>query len=124
MAVLLTVKANRRGASLEAPPFPNVSRIVAANNNPPSSTPALSTGTSELLMTVFNVGRKNIIAEQNRTMVLILAGSAGAASAANLPATVLDPYSAARKFKRTKLFILLFPNTRFHKFDSELSLIE
>ncbi len=122
MAVLLTVKAKRRGASLEAPPFPNVSRIVAANNNPPSSTPALTT--SELLITVFNVGRKNITAEQKRTMVLILAGSAGAASAANLPATVLDPYSAARKFKRTKLFILLFPNTRFHKFDSELSLIE
>ncbi len=92
MAVLLTVKAKRRGASLEAPPFPNVSRIVAANNNPPSSTPALSTGTSELLMTVFNVGRKNITAEQKRTMVLILAGSAGAASATNLPATVLDPY--------------------------------
>jgi hypothetical protein len=118
------VKAKRRGASLETPPLlPNVSRMVATNDNAPSSIPALSAGTSKLLITFVNSGRNNTSAEQELTIELRLSGSAGAASAANLSATVLDPYRAARKLRITKLLVLLFPQMRFHKLDSdELSL--
>jgi hypothetical protein len=93
--------------------------MVATNDNAPSSIPALIAGTSKLLITFVNSGRNNTSAEQELTVELRLSGSAGAASAANLPATVLDPYRAARKLRITKLLVLLFPQMRFHNLDSD-----
>ena len=89
---VLTVKAKRSGASLEAPPSPQLSRIAAANNHPPSSAPAFRS--AEFLSrpkTFRNAGRKTRSAEENLAKELRLAGNPGATSVANFPATVLDP---------------------------------
>jgi hypothetical protein len=86
------VKAKRSGASLEAPPLPQVSRIAAANNKTPSSAPAFESGEWFPRRTMLiSTGRKTNSAEEYLTEVLRLGGSPGATSVANLPATVLDP---------------------------------
>lgn len=112
-----TVKAKSRAALLDDPVVGLQESItVAVNASPPSSAPARKSSLSLFFKALNKAGPKKINAEVNRTKEVRLTGNEGAASATSPLATLLDPYKAAKTFKRIKLPILLFSFFFVHAF--------